>query len=106
MAGEPVRVVVDIVRHQRCTYSITWSVTDSAHMVVAYGPVVQRASGAPGQDTYAHAYETSATMAADPATLRVSLRGECDGNFVDNWWPRTIDMPPVAFDVLPSRASP
>ena len=78
-----------------------WSVTDAAHMVVNYGPVIERAPGPPGTDTYAHGYQTPATMAPGPATLRVTLRGECDDNYLDNWAPRTIDMPAVPFEVVP-----
>ncbi len=102
VAGEKLRVVVDIQRYRRCTYSITWSITDSAHTVHNSGPVIERAPGPPGHDSYAHPYETPKDMASGPATLRVTLRGDCDDNYFDNWVPRTVDMPPVQFEAIES----
>ncbi len=100
--GEPVKVWVSIVRHKRCAYAVTWSVTDSRSMVSYFGPVFQQAPGDTSptpQAPYGLDYVTPPVMAPGPATLRVTLRGECPGNYLDNWWPVTIDMPPVPFDV-------
>ena len=102
-AGNPLPVLVDIDRFKRCTYSITWSITDSSHTVTNYGPVIERAPGPPGHDTYTHLYPTPAQMASGHATLQVTLRGHCDGNYIDNWAPRTIDMPPVGFEAIESQ---
>ena len=41
-------------------------------------------------------------MAPGPATIRISLRGECPGNWLDDWWPVQVEMPPVQFTVAPS----
>ena len=41
-----------------------------------------------------------------PATLRVNLRGECPGNYLDNWAPVSIDMPPVQFEVVERGGKP
>ena len=67
---------------------------------------MRRSPGDPGPDAYSAEYSTTADMAPGPAILRVSLRGECDGNYLDNWVPRTIDLPAVAFDVVASKATP
>ena len=45
--GDPVRVWVEIVRHKRCAYQITWSVTDAKSMVSYFGPLYQQAPGDP-----------------------------------------------------------
>ena len=45
--GEPVRVWVKIIRHKRCRYAISWSITDSTNMVSYFGPITQEAPGDP-----------------------------------------------------------
>lgn len=102
VAGTPVRQWVEIVRHRRCTYETTWSVTDSTGMVTHYGPVTRVAPGDPSplpQPPRGTEFATPASMAPGPATLRVTMRGECPDNVLDDWFPRQVDMPPVEFEV-------
>lgn len=114
VAGTPVRQWVELVRHRRCTYATTWTVTDSSSMVHAFGPIIRVAPGEAGptpQPAFGIEFATPANMAPGPATLRVSLRGECPENVLDDWWPRVVDMPPVEFDAVarpvpPHDASP
>ena len=109
VAGSPVRQWVELVRHRRCTYATTWTVTDSTHMVHAFGPVVRVAPGDAGplpQPPFGIEFATPAGMAPGPATLRVSLRGECPENVLDDWWPRTVDMPAVEFEAVARPVPP
>ena len=104
VAGTPVRQWVEIVRHRRCTYSTSWTVTDATNMVHHFGPVVRVAPGEAGpnpQPAFGVEFATPPGMTPGPATLRVTLRGECPDNVLDDWWPRQIDLPPVAFEVVP-----
>ena len=101
-SGDSVKVWVRIIRHKRCHYAVSWSVTDSRSMVTYFGPVQQEAPGDPSplpQAPLGANWQTPPVMAPGPATIRISLRGDCPGNWIDNYWPVTVDMPPVHFTV-------
>ena len=100
VAGQPVRVHTVVDRHRRCDYAIEWSIVDSLHEVHHYGPKEMRAPGAPGPDDYVLGYDTSQNLPAGPASLLISLRGVCPGNYLEKWWPLVLDMPEVGFDVV------
>ena len=88
---------------------MSWTVTDSSNMVHAFGPVVRVAPGEAGplpHPAFGIKFATPAGMTAGPATLRVSLRGECPENVLDDWWPRQVDMPPMEFDAVARPVPP
>ncbi len=100
--GGAVKVWTKLVRHKRCRYAVSWSVTDSRSMVSYFGPVFQDAPGEASPDVqppFGLEYQTPSIMASGLATLRITLRGNCPGNYLDDWWPVVIEVPPVTFDV-------
>ena len=98
-AGDSVRVDLAVERFKRCDYTLEWDILDSSREVWHFRGGSERAPGAPGLDRYMHRYATSRGMAPGPATLMVSLQATCPGNVLQRYWPLTVDMPPVTFDV-------
>ena len=100
-AGEPVKVYTMLQRFKRCDVRLDWSIEDSRGEIFRFAPRFGHAPGPVGRDDYTTPYETSRGMAPGAAVLRITMQARCPGNYLQALAPLVMELPDVAFDVLP-----
>ena len=98
-AGDPIRVAYDLTRQRTCESDLTWAVYDGAQEIHRFGPVHVEAAGAPGHDSFVHAWATPSDAAPGHARLRVVLAFSCPGNYLQALYPVVVVLPDVPVEI-------
>lgn len=98
--GSPVRIHFKVHRYKRCDLEMDWAIIDNEGEIHRYSKRDMHSASNKRDDDIVMPFTVGPRVAVGPATLNLTIRYRCPGNYLEGYFPYVVDLDPIAFDVV------